>query len=107
MRDPLEKTIKPVIRIDETLAQRGGRYGSAIDNAYLTMDLYDAVQRAPSFKEWTPMHKLMVHMILHKISRMANGDPMYVDNAHDIVGYGKLLEDYLVKIESGEEVPCK
>lgn len=32
-------------------------------------------------------------MIQHKISRMLNGDALYDDNMHDIIGYTKLMQD--------------
>lgn len=88
--------------IDDTLSQRGGRYGKAEWNAQTIDDLMHTIERGKAYKEWTPMHRQMVHMIMSKISRMVNGDPMYVDNVHDIVGYATLLEDFLTKIEKGE-----
>ena len=34
-------------------------------------------------------------MILHKIARIANGDPNYADSWIDIAGYAKLISDRL------------
>ena len=34
-------------------------------------------------------------MILHKISRIVNGDPNYKDSWTDIIGYAKLVEKTL------------
>ena len=85
--------------VEQTLEERGSRYGTAEDNANLTVKLYETVAEGKTYHVWTPMHKLMTQMILHKISRMANGDPNYLDNVHDIVGYAKLLEDYIRKAD--------
>ena len=44
---------------------------------------------------------MVVQMIFSKISRMACGDPDYSDNMHDIIGYAKILENYLIDKEKG------
>jgi hypothetical protein len=36
-------------------------------------------------------HLEAIHMIIHKLSRMVNGDPDYEDNIVDIIGYAQLL----------------
>lgn len=83
--------------IEETLKERGSRYGSFKDNAQITQGLMDVLKNAPKFNELHPMHKEAFHMIFHKIARCVCGDIMYVDNAHDIVGYAKGLENYLIE----------
>jgi len=88
--------------IEETLKSRKGRYGRATDNALVSQSLMDVVRHnGPSFKEWSDLHKMIVQMIFSKISRMACGDPDYVDNIHDVIGYAKLLENYLIDKEKG------
>jgi hypothetical protein len=37
-------------------------------------------------------------MIFHKIARILNGNPDYVDNWIDIAGYAKLVADDLEKL---------
>ena len=81
--------------IKDTLQERGSRYGSMEQNADLTAALMACVLEAPGRENLSNMHEECIHMIFHKISRMVNGDCMYADNAHDIVGYGKLLEDWI------------
>lgn len=88
--------------IKNTLAERGSRYGTFEDNAETTQKLMEVVAKCPSFKNWHRAHKEAVHMIFHKIARMANGDEMYEDNPHDICGYSKLLEDYLAEKNSAK-----
>lgn len=87
-------------QIDKTLQERGGRYGTFENNARITQALCDVIKTAPNYDELTDKHIEAYHMIFHKIARSVCGDPMYVDNVHDIVGYAKLLEDYLVKEEA-------
>jgi hypothetical protein len=91
-------------KISETLKDRGSRYGSMEGNAKVAQGLLRVIEQAPTFDQWSDCHKETVHMIFHKIARMCNGDPNYVDNVHDIVGYGKLLEDHLIKLEKEKTV---
>lgn len=83
--------------IKSTLDQRGSRYGTFEDNAKITQSLYKIIESAPSFYKLEKEHKEAFHMIFHKIARAVCGDPDYIDNIHDIVGYATLLENYLIK----------
>lgn len=82
--------------IKNTLSERSSRYGPAEDNAKVTQALMDIILSAPSASELTPMHKESLHMICHKIARISCGDVWYPDNAHDIAGYAKLLEEFQI-----------
>lgn len=87
--------------IKETLLQRGGRYGSIEDNAIVTQGLMEVLQvHGKNYTVLTNVHIECVRMIFHKISRMVSGDPYYIDNVHDIVGYAQLLEDWLKAVEA-------
>jgi len=86
-----------IIEIDKTLEERGSRYGNFEDNARITQALCNILQNSPHYDKLTPEHIEVYHMIFHKIARSVCGDPMYVDNIHDIAGYAKLLEDFLIK----------
>tara|TARA_R110000744_G_C19346984_1_gene559994 strand:+ start:603 stop:896 length:294 start_codon:yes stop_codon:yes gene_type:complete len=83
--------------IENTVKERGNRYGSMVDNANLTQALMTEINLAAAHAGQTlsPTHKECLHMIVHKISRMVIGDQWYSDNPHDISGYAKLLEDYI------------
>tara|TARA_R100000951_G_scaffold63860_3_gene53627 strand:+ start:5477 stop:6022 length:546 start_codon:yes stop_codon:yes gene_type:complete len=81
--------------MDETLSERGGRYGLFKDNARVTQEALAVFMKEPQWGDLSPTHKEFFHMTLHKMSRMICGDPNYVDNPHDIAGYAKLLEDEL------------
>jgi len=39
--------------------------------------------------------KETLEMLAHKIGRMLNGDPNYLDTMRDIVGYAKLSQDIM------------
>lgn len=83
--------------IEKTLNERYSRYGTFESNAEITQELMGVIEKSPKWKQLSKQHKEALHMIFHKISRMVCGDPAYVDNVHDIVGYAKLLEDFLIR----------
>ena len=96
--------------IEDTLAERGNRYGDFTDHARLCQDLKDVmttfavVQNTPNsvavhfpWGELPATHKQALEVIADKIARILSGDPNYADNWHDIQGYAKLVEDRLPK----------
>lgn len=101
--------------IENTLAERGNRYGDFTDHARLCQDLKDVmttfavVQNTPNsvsvhfpWGELPATHKQALEVIADKIARILSGDPNYADNWHDIQGYAKLVEDRLP--QPGEDV---
>ena len=91
--------------IEQTLAERGNRYGDFTDHARLCQELKSLMQTfAPA--RWTTsapwnhlsdVQKQALEVIADKIARILSGDPNYADNWHDIQGYAKLVEDRLHK----------
>lgn len=86
--------------IDETLKQRGSRYGKFTDHASYTQRLKAVAQGSPNWSKMEYDLREGLEMILHKIGRILSGDPNYADNWHDIVGYAKLVDD---RLQSGAE----
>lgn len=78
--------------IDDTLAERGARYGEFKDHAVIAQGIQDAMRAAPGWQKLEPDQKQALTVISDKIARMLNGDPTYLDNWHDIIGYAKLVE---------------
>jgi hypothetical protein len=79
--------------VEETLKERGARYGDFADNAYISRAISD---QFASFEGWSRLDatkREALTMIAQKIARILNGDPEYRDNWHDIGGYAKLAED--------------
>lgn len=83
--------------IDETLAERGTRYGEYVDHARITQGIKRVMHETPKWSKLADHQKETLEMIAHKIGRILNGDPDYHDSWHDIVGYGKLTADELLK----------
>ena len=85
------------IDVGSVLEERGKRYGKFKDHAELTQTLkmvvYDRViERRLVLAD---DQKEAIDMICHKIARIINGDPDYVDSWVDIAGYAQLVADRL------------
>jgi len=87
--------------IQQTLEERGRRYGKFRDHARVTQLLKELM--FDHAKEQDVMlghdHREALEMIAHKIGRIVNGDPNYADSWVDIAGYAKLVADRLQGVE--------
>jgi hypothetical protein len=81
--------------VNEMLAGREARYGSFEGHAEISQALKRAMQKAPNWSKLTDVQKEGLEMVQHKIARMLNGDPSYLDNIIDIVGYSTLVKDVM------------
>ncbi len=88
------------VGIDAMLTERGARYGKFQDHAEITQDL-KAVMWNFEKDGKNPFHHMAcdqresLEMIQHKIGRILNGDPNFIDSWDDICGYAKLVADRL------------
>lgn len=78
--------------IDNTLNERGARYGNYSDVASTTQQLMSIAESGANYKHLNAEQKTSLFMIFNKIARAVNGDPDYEDNWHDIAGYATLAE---------------
>jgi hypothetical protein len=104
--------------IEETLKERGDNYGNFHTQANLTQTLitiitqhYNSIQAnaVDADVRVAPMPHFMmesIHMICHKLARIANGNPYYADSWHDIGGYSQLVVQILESqvAQEGREV---
>ena len=81
--------------IKDILIERGSRYGEFKRHAEITMMLKDTVDAYSDALSADQCEAL--DMIMHKVGRILNGDPNYVDSWVDIAGYAKLVADRLEK----------
>lgn len=78
--------------IDATLAERGARYGEFDEHARITQQIKSALVSGRSWSQCTPSQKECLEMLAHKMGRIVNGDPTYLDSWVDIIGYTRLVE---------------
>jgi len=88
--------------IENTLAERGNRYGDFTDHARICQQLKNTMYNANTdrglqltWEKLSDVQKQALEVIADKIARILSGDPNYADNWHDIQGYAKLVEDRL------------
>lgn len=81
--------------INETLEQRGSRYGKFKDVAATTYALQTILVNSENYKHMSDDQIIALDMICNKMARIVNGDPNYIDNWHDIAGYATLVEQEL------------
>ena len=81
--------------LENTLKERGSRYGTMAQNGKVSQLLKRSIQLGESWDSMSDDKKESLEMICHKISRIVNGDPVYVDSWHDIGGYARLIEESL------------
>lgn len=85
--------------IEQTLADREDRYGRFVDHARLSQHLAQVMHTATQWDDLPSIVKESLEMIQHKVARILNGDPYYLDSWHDIAGYATLVEQHLEEIK--------
>lgn len=81
--------------IENILSERGTRYGDFSDHAHIAQCLKFVMHETPKWSELSADKKEALDMIQHKIARILNGDPEYMDSWTDIIGYTQLVIDRL------------
>jgi len=84
------------MEINETLAERGSRYGKFTSHANITQSIKHIMQSTDKWSQLMPDQKESLEMIAHKIGRILNGDPNYDDSWRDIAGYAQLVTQRLM-----------
>jgi hypothetical protein len=79
--------------INYTLSVRGSTYGDFREQGRVSQNLKRAMHDSPNWPFIPSYMREGLDMIQYKISRILNGDALYDDNLHDIVGYAKLVQD--------------
>lgn len=95
-------TKKKTDKTSEILAERGKRYGSFVSHAGITQDLKEVMRGGKNWGLLPHDMKEALEMIAHKIGRILNGSPIYIDSWCDIIGYARLVEERLEREQNGE-----
>ncbi len=81
--------------IKETLEERGKRYGPFMEHSNITQSLKVCMSRTTGWNRLNSDQRECLDMIAHKIGRILNGDPNYIDSWVDIAGYAQLVVNRL------------
>jgi Domain of unknown function (DUF6378) len=90
-----EPVMNPEQKIQQILKERGSRYGDFKGHAQITQSIKVAMSRTAKWHELTDSQREALEMVAHKIGRILNGDPDYLDSWVDIGGYVQLVIDQL------------
>lgn len=90
--------------INNTLNERGERYGKFKDVAGTTQQLMAIVESGANYEHLNAEQKTSLFMICNKIARAVNGDPQYFDNYRDIAGYATLAERACEVVETPKAI---
>lgn len=85
----------PVNTVTDMLEERGARYGDFCGHAKITMDLKRAMHASKNWADLSDDKKECLDMVAHKIGRILNGDPEYLDSWQDCIGYLTLITNKL------------
>jgi len=81
--------------VKATLAERGARYGQFKDHACISQEIKRVMKKTDGWNNLGATGREALEMIAHKIARVLNGDPTYIDNWVDIAGYATLVAERL------------
>lgn len=81
--------------IREILRERSSKYGEYVDHAILTQEMLKPLMAHPNWHKLPAHMKETIHMNCHKLGRIVNGDPFYLDSWIDIIGYTQLTVDII------------
>ena len=84
-----------MVDINNTLIERGKKYGKFDGHARITQKIKRVMTTDTNWEELSNSQKESLEMIAHKIGRILNGDPDYIDHWVDIAGYATLVADML------------
>lgn len=85
--------------VDTMLTERNGRYGSFDSHATASQGLKHVFFAKRLRSAYKTYQAEALEMIMHKLARIANGDPDYADNWVDIAGYATLVVKELEKLK--------
>ena len=86
--------------VNEMLAGREARYGQFKDHARISQEIKRVMKKTDGWNNLGATGREALEMVAHKIARILNGDPTYVDNWIDIAGYATLVANRLEKGEN-------
>ena len=104
--------------VNEILKERGKVHGDWANNAIASANLYraftDIAIKTGNSGIMPPEMTEAIRMALHKLGRIASGDPFEIDHWQDAIGYLTLARNYVImrnaqatKERVGTEIPSE
>lgn len=91
--------------VADILNKRDAVYGGFFNQACLSQLLKGIVMErmGRGSEKFSPEMREAIEMIIHKLSRIVNGNPNYADSWLDIAGYATLVYNGLVAVAEVED----
>jgi hypothetical protein len=92
------------VSIGEVLQERENRYGTFESNARTCQLFKNVLHAQHGWYELSYVQREALEMMMHKVSRLVNGDSTYLDTVIDIAGYNQLMLEHMRNRNEGNEV---
>jgi hypothetical protein len=86
-----------LIDIKKVLDERGSQYGDFRTQGFIAQRMKEIARETTGFDRMEDYQREAVEMIIHKLSRLLNGNPDFVDSWVDIEGYARCVSTRLSK----------
>jgi nucleoid-associated protein YejK len=92
--------------VENTLAERGARYGSFMEHSRIAQSLQDVMRSNTNWEFLESDERQALTTIADKIARILNAPAgtIYSDSFHDIAGYALLVDKRLKALEAEKMV---
>lgn len=78
-------------KVDDVLAARARTHGQFEHHASAAQAMKQILRGSPSWERMSDEQREAAEMIVHKLGRIAAGDPFFADHWIDISGYAQLV----------------
>ena len=92
-----------VNKLEEILNERGNSYGEFSEIAQLSQDIEVMLLGAGNLSTAPAFAREAMKMMVHKICRIAVGDPLHSDSWRDVAGYSTLSADRIDELSARPE----
>ena len=89
--------------IEQTLAERESSHGDYRDHARTAQGIKNVMLSSTKWQSLSDPQKESLDMIAHKVGRILNGDPNFIDSWRDLAGYAMLIVNILQTTEGATD----
>lgn len=97
--DDIEKedSLQPLkVNLQAITDERGAEYGDFTHQGIIAQDLKEYMREQDGWKRLKSHQKESLDMIMHKVSRILNGNPENRDSWVDIAGYAQISAERII-----------
>jgi hypothetical protein len=92
-----EDSLQPLkVNLQAITDERGAEYGDFTHQGIIAQDLKEYMREQDGWKRLKSHQKESLDMIMHKVSRILNGNPENRDSWVDIAGYAQISAERII-----------